>query len=291
MNFEVKGNALRVLKHLAGQATQKSFQFPIGFFAYYNELEAAQTWLIDNGYFERDVNKFSLTDKAKQYLKEYDDYGLKSVYRGGFNFVLVELLYNLDEPVSIDCLPTGLLGEIPSLKLTKSPSPVLQLQSYLFSDFWLRKYVVINNNGVLLNEAGKKYVEHMREEAEKPDEEVATEDKPYVQYFDNSVHTHSHGNNSNINVGNIVTGNNNILTNTSLIIHEGDENKLIEYGVSVEEIAQLKKIFKEESKDKSTLWGKVFKWISGVAGSVATKGLSEHIPAITHLVQNMLPPI
>jgi hypothetical protein len=294
MNFEVKGGSLRVLKHLAEQRKPTSHQFPIGFFANQSELKEAQTWLLDNQYLEFDGNKFTLTDKANQYLKQYDDYGLKSVYSGSdisFDFVLIEILYKLDESVPIDCLPKGLLGEIPRSIVTQSSSPISQLKSHTFLSFWLNKYVVINNNDIILNEAGKRYVKHMKEEVEKPKEEVEAEDRPYLQYFDNSVHNHTHGDNSNINLGNIVTGDNNSLSNTNLIINEGDETKLIDYGVSLEDIAELKRILQVETKDKNSLWSKIFKWIGGVAASVASKGLSENLPAITHLVQNMLPPI
>jgi AbiTii len=60
------------------------------------------------------------------------------------------------------------------------------------------------------------------------------------------------------------------------------------YGVEESQIEELKTIVNVNQHDKPTLMSKGMKWLGTVASSIAAKGLSEHIPAITEFVHKMI---
>jgi hypothetical protein len=66
-----------------------------------------------------------------------------------------------------------------------------------------------------------------------------------------------------------------------------DESKLKSYGISEEEINELKTIIQNDSKEKTKFVGKAMKWLGSVTASVAGRGLYENIPAITDFVHKL----
>jgi len=95
--------------------------------------------------------------------------------------------------------------------------------------------------------------------------------------FSQNITNHIYGNNNNVATGKNVEQN----INHSFIDYE----KLKEYGVEEQHIAELKIIEKEP--DKSTLREKMLSWFSKVSAAVAARGLYDNIPAIMECVKNL----
>ena len=100
----------------------------------------------------------------------------------------------------------------------------------------------------------------------------------------NIITNHIYGNNSPTN---IAAGLNVAQTINTSVIKQEDENKLKSYGVTQEEIDELKKIIDKTSNDRPKLIGKAMKWLGSVTASIAARGLYEHIPAITDFVHRI----
>jgi hypothetical protein len=95
--------------------------------------------------------------------------------------------------------------------------------------------------------------------------------------------------NQNI-TNNIYGNNNNVATgqNTEQNINQifVDYEKLKEYGVDEQQIAELKII--EKGTDKNTLKNNVLSWLGKVSAAVAARGLYDNIPAITECVKSII---
>jgi hypothetical protein len=63
--------------------------------------------------------------------------------------------------------------------------------------------------------------------------------------------------------------------------------ELERYGVETPDISALREIVEGNQKNKSTLQSKAMHWLAGVSAAVASKGLTEHLPAIVDFVQNL----
>ena len=100
----------------------------------------------------------------------------------------------------------------------------------------------------------------------------------------NIITNHIYGDN---NPTNIAAGINVEQTISTSSIQNEDEEKLITYGVTQEQIADLKTLISSSGNDKPKLVNKTMKWLGGVASSVAAKGLYEHIPAITDFIHKI----
>ncbi len=100
----------------------------------------------------------------------------------------------------------------------------------------------------------------------------------------NIITNHIYGDN---NPTNIATGVNVEQTINTSTIKQGDEEKLKSYGVTQEEINELKSLIEQTSNDKPKLVGKAMKWLGSVTASVAGRGLYEHIPAITDFIHKL----
>lgn len=100
----------------------------------------------------------------------------------------------------------------------------------------------------------------------------------------NIITNHIYGNN---NPTNIAAGHNveqNINYNN---LTDEDAAKLKGYGVSEEEINNLKTIIAEKNNDKPSFTGKVMKWLGSVTASIAGRGLYENIPALTEFIHKL----
>lgn len=100
----------------------------------------------------------------------------------------------------------------------------------------------------------------------------------------NIITNHIYGDN---NPTNIAAGLNVEQTINTSTIKQDDEEKLKSYGVTQEEINELKALIEQTSNDKPKLVGKAMKWLGGVTASVAGRGLYEHIPAITDFIHRI----
>lgn len=90
------------------------------------------------------------------------------------------------------------------------------------------------------------------------------------------------------NATNIATGKNVEQSINVSAIRTQDEDRLKSYGVTQEEIEELKKIVKAGSNDKPKFIGKAMKWLGSVTASIASKGLYENIPAITEFIHKII---
>jgi len=95
----------------------------------------------------------------------------------------------------------------------------------------------------------------------------------------------------NQNITNNIFGNNNNVAsgqNVEQNIHQSfvDYEKLKEYGVEEQHIAELKIIEKESNK--GTLREKALSWFSKVSAAIAARGLYDKIPAIMECVKNLI---
>jgi len=61
-------------------------------------------------------------------------------------------------------------------------------------------------------------------------------------------------------------------------------SELEKFGVEKEQIEELKLIIEKNKNDSQSLKAKAITWLGTVLSSVATKGLTEHIPAITEFI-------
>lgn len=100
----------------------------------------------------------------------------------------------------------------------------------------------------------------------------------------NIITNHIYGDNSSTN---IAAGLNVNQTITSTNLKAEDESKLKSYGITDEEINELKKIIENKPNDKPKFVGKAMKWLGGVTASIAAKGLYEHIPAVTDFIHKL----
>jgi len=96
--------------------------------------------------------------------------------------------------------------------------------------------------------------------------------------FNQNIINNIYGNNNNVASGQNVEQN----INQNFVDYE----KLKEYGVEEQHIAELKIIEKEP--DKNTLKEKVLSWFSKVSAAVAARGLYDNIPAIMDCVRNLI---
>ncbi|MDR3286120.1 MAG: hypothetical protein LBT27_01585 [Prevotellaceae bacterium] len=95
----------------------------------------------------------------------------------------------------------------------------------------------------------------------------------------------------NQNITNNIFGNNNNVStgqNVEQTINQSfvDYEKLKEYGVEEQDIAELKIIEKEP--DKNTLKNKMLSWLEKVSAAVAARGLYDNIPAIIECVKVLI---
>lgn len=65
-------------------------------------------------------------------------------------------------------------------------------------------------------------------------------------------------------------------------------SQLEKLGVEQTQIEELKQLVSEYKRDQPTFTAKAMKWLGTVTASVATKGLVEHIPAITDFVHRLI---
>lgn len=100
----------------------------------------------------------------------------------------------------------------------------------------------------------------------------------------NIITTHIYGNN---NPTNIASGLNVEQTINTTMVTSDEEDKLKSYGITQEEINDLKKIIENNSNDKPKFIGKAMKWLGSVTASVAGRGLYDNIPAITDFIHKI----
>ncbi len=100
----------------------------------------------------------------------------------------------------------------------------------------------------------------------------------------NIVTNNIYGNNSPVNVA----AGQNVEQKEFTFSSSVNYSELEKFGVNKEQIDELKLIVETNKNDSPVLKSKAMKWLGSVAASVATKGLVEHIPAITEYVHQLL---
>lgn len=111
--------------------------------------------------------------------------------------------------------------------------------------------------------------------------EMTEENKDKVQ---NIITNNIYGNSNPLN---IATGNNNVQTVNITSLKSEDVEKLKSYGVTEEEVEELKTIIETKTDDKPKFVEKTMKWLGSVTASVAGRGLYENIPEITDFIHKL----
>jgi len=122
------------------------------------------------------------------------------------------------------------------------------------------------------------------------------EPKVYVDVLQQWLKDNEQTKNMKQNLGDI-NGSNNIVniaggtinqSDVSIIVSTNHYNELRSLGVEDKEIEELKEIVKANAKDKPTLKTNVFKWLSAVTVSIASKGLVDNLPKLHEFVHHLV---
>lgn len=106
-----------------------------------------------------------------------------------------------------------------------------------------------------------------------------------IEKVQNIITNHIYGNHNPMNIAAGINVEQNLFTKG---LNDEDEKKLKSFGISAEEIEELRKIVEANSEDKPSFIAKSMKWLGGVTASVAGRGLYEHIPAITDFIHKLI---
>jgi len=121
------------------------------------------------------------------------------------------------------------------------------------------------------------------DQPEKPTEKIKLGDSKENNTHINNYYMYGFNNSINIAEGCKVEQFGSIISITTESLE-----KLREYGVEDKEIVELKEIVENNQQDKKSMKSKIGKWLSSVIASVTAKGLYDHIPVITEIINKIM---
>ena len=187
-------NSIRILKYLSNhksssQNTSGKMRLILKFHnrkEFDDAIEILENWKyieIDN---ETNIAKYQINKNGIEYLDEYNDFELTSIFGGKRDYAILKFLYQIKEKTYSDAFPDSILKHIPASG--KGMNADYYLKNYIEYDSSLKTYVDIDDTGAIsINHLGQNYFEYLDERKLKETEII---NQPLMQFFDNSNITH-----------------------------------------------------------------------------------------------------
>jgi hypothetical protein len=135
------------------------------FGAYDNKMDPQVDALRERKYILHNQDTVNITERGKDYINEYDVYGIEEVKKKGFPYAVLKFLYNSNGPVKVDCFPKYLIESCPHVT---NGYKTLDLMHYLEGSEYMKPYIEEKNHFYSLSLAGKRRYElESQEEAKR----------------------------------------------------------------------------------------------------------------------------
>lgn len=156
--MDLKGNELNILKYLSGKTLPVTTSFIKNHFLAFgvDNISNAKDLLVEKKYILINDNIVTLTKKAEDYIKEYDNFGEIELLNEPYEYVVMYFFYSVNSPVYNESIPKLLMSYAPVNG--KAESDRNKFSHYMMFSTNCSKHVKINsNNEYCVTEQGKAY--------------------------------------------------------------------------------------------------------------------------------------
>jgi hypothetical protein len=150
--------AVMLLKILAGHGApvHKNSLIRHFFGVYDNKIDPHMDALRERKYIRCNEDMVNIMESGKEYIREYDTYGVEEVSKKGFQYAVLKFLYHSNGEVKVDYFPKFLIESCPHIT---DGYKTLDLMYYLERSEYMKPYVDEKNHFYSLSTAGKKRYE------------------------------------------------------------------------------------------------------------------------------------